>query len=53
MNGVMCISNYNNMYTVKTVVLGQHQNDADIGAIVTPWCHMNTIVLWEHQSVLL
>ena len=42
-----------NMYTAKTVVLGWHQNDADSGAMVTPWCHMNTLMLWEHDSALL
>ena len=35
------------IYTVKT-----DHNDADSGAMVTPWCHMNILVLWEHHSAL-
>ena len=39
--------------TAKTVVSVEHQNTADHGAIVrTFWCHMNTMVHWQHLIML-
>ena len=41
--------------TLGTILayLNYHVYIYDIGAMVTPWCYMNTLVLWEHHSALL